>query len=84
MNHFFAVNFYYLFQKISLFVLYIKIDNEKVVGLRKKAKRFGIKGFSRLRKQNLIDGIRTNSRNILDIEIPKIDRPKKKNQRIPR
>ena len=29
----------------------LKIDNAKVVDLRKKAKRLRIKGFSRLRKQ---------------------------------
>ena len=50
------------------------MDNEKVVDLRREAKRLIIKRFSRLRKQELIDRIRT-ARNILDDEIPEIDSP---------
>ena len=50
------------------------MDNRKVVDLRKEAKRLRIKRFSRLRKQELIDKIRT-ARNILDEEIPEIDSP---------
>ena len=52
------------------------MHNKKVVDLRRKVKRLGIKGFSRLRKQKLIDRIRTTRRrNILDEEIPEIDSP---------
>ena len=47
---------------------------EKVVDLRKKAKRLGLKRFSRLRKQELIDRIRTAT-NILDEEIPETEAP---------
>ena len=50
------------------------MDNEKVIDLPKKAKRLGLKGFKRLRKQELIDRIRTAT-NILDEEIPDIDSP---------
>ena len=50
------------------------MDNEKVVDLRREAKRLRIKRFSRLRKQDLFDRIRT-ARNILDEEIPEIDSP---------
>ena len=50
------------------------MDNRKVVDLRREAKRLRIKRFSRLRKQELIDRIRT-ARNILDEEIPEIDSP---------
>ena len=52
------------------------MHNKKVVDLRRKVKRLGIKGFSRLRKQKLIVRIRTTRRrNILDEEIPEIDSP---------
>ena len=47
---------------------------EKVVDLREKAKRLGLKRFSRLRKQELIDRIRTAT-NILDEEIPETEAP---------
>ena len=57
-----------------VFAFYIKMDNRKVVDLRREAKRLRIKRFSRLRKQELIDRIRT-ARNILDEEIPEIDSP---------
>ena len=50
------------------------MDNEKVVDLRREAKRLRIKRFSRLRKQELFDRIRT-ARSILDEEIPEIDSP---------
>ena len=50
------------------------MDSRRVVDLRKEAKRLRIKRFSRLRKQELIDKIRT-ARNILDEEIPEIDSP---------
>ena len=50
------------------------MDNRRVVDLQKEAKRLRIKRFSRLRKQELIDRIRT-ARNILDEEIPEIDSP---------
>ena len=50
------------------------MDNRNFVDLRKEAKRLRIKRFSRLRKQELIDKIRT-AKNILDEEIPEIDSP---------
>ena len=50
------------------------MDNQRVVDLRKEAKRLRIKRFSRLRKQELIDKIRT-AKGILDEEIPEIDSP---------
>ena len=59
------------------------MDNEKVVDLRREAKRLRIKRFSRLRKQELIDRIRT-ARNILDEEIPGNDSPVLRPNRIDR
>ena len=53
------------------------MDNQRVVDLRKEAKRLRIKRFSRLRKQELIDKIRPAKlkKGILDEEIPEIDSP---------
>ena len=50
------------------------MDNRKVIDLQREAKRLRIKRFSRMRKQELIDKIRT-AKNILDEEIPEIDSP---------
>ena len=53
------------FSKFVIFLFYIlKWITRKSLICEKKAKRLGIKGFSRLRKQELINSIRT-ARNIL-------------------
>ena len=46
----------------------------RVPKLRAQAKRLRIRGFSRMRKQELLDAIR-NSSNILDEDVPMIQSP---------